>query len=101
MGDLPMSRYIEADTLQVRSFLHQKSFYGRFGKPSWKLKFYGGFNHQVVWGNEQDYYTNDYTLSPIETYFYVITGKRYSVTDIFKQERQGNHLGSIDLRLGI
>lgn len=34
MGDLQMSRYIEADTLQLGSFLHQKSFYGRFGKPS-------------------------------------------------------------------
>lgn len=98
MGELPMSRYIEADTLQIRSFLHQKSFYGRFGKPSWKFKVYGGINHQVVWGHEQDYYSADYNLTPIETYFYVITGKRYS-NGYIQEERQGNHLGSVDLGL--
>ena len=81
---------------RLKSYLHQKSLYGRFGKPSWRLKLYGGFNHQVVWGNEQDYYNDDYTLSPIETYFYVITGKKYS-NGIIQDERQGNHLGSIDI----
>jgi hypothetical protein len=98
MGDLPMSRYLEADTLQIRSYLHQKSLYGRFGKPSWRFKLYAGFNHQVVWGHEQDYYNADYTLSPFETYFYVITGKRYS-NGYIQEERQGNHLGSIDIGL--
>jgi hypothetical protein len=96
IGNLSMSRYIEADTLQIRSYLHQKSLYGRFGKPSWRLKLYGGFNHQVVWGNEQDYYTDDYTLTRLETYLYVITGKRFS-NGYIQQERQGNHLGSIDI----
>jgi len=67
MGDLQMSRYLEQDTLLINSYLHQKSLYGRFGKPDWKIKLYGGFNHQVVWGNEQDYYTEDYTLNPFET----------------------------------
>jgi len=95
MGDLPMARYLESDTI-ITSFLHQKSLYGRFGNPSWRFKIYGGFNHQVVWGNEQDYYNEDYTLEPIETYFYVITGKRYYGGHI-QAERQGNHLGSIDL----
>ena len=92
----PWSRYEDGDTAQLKSYLHQLSLYGRFGKPSWKLKLYGGFNHQVVWGHEQDYYNDDYTLSPIETYFYVITGKKYTNGSI-QEERQGNHLGSIDL----
>jgi hypothetical protein len=101
MGTLPLgatswSRYEEGDTIQLESYLHQTSLYGRLGKPSWKLKLYGGFNHQVVWGHEQDYYNEDYTLSPIETYFYVITGKKYSNSSI-QEERQGNHLGSIDI----
>ena len=98
MGDLQMARYILQDTLTITSYLHQKSFYGRFGHPSWRLKFYGGFNHQVVWGNEQDYYLDNYTLTPFETYFYVLTGKRYTNGYIL-EERQGNHLGSIDLGL--
>lgn len=98
MGEVSMNRYWDADTIQVYAYLHQKSLYGRFGKPSWRLKLYGGFNHQVVWGHEQDYYNDDYTLSPIETYFYVITGKRFS-NGIIQSERQGNHLGSIDIGL--
>ncbi|MFZ2340211.1 MAG: capsule assembly Wzi family protein [Bacteroidales bacterium] len=98
MGDLRMARYLEQDTLLINSYLHQKSLYGRFGKPGWKIKLYAGFNHQVVWGNEQDYYTEDYTLEPLETYLYVITGKKFS-NGYIQEERQGNHLGSIDLGL--
>jgi len=36
-------------------YLHQKSFYGRLGKPNWLFKFYGGFNHQVQWGGTLKY----------------------------------------------
>jgi len=31
----------DEDTLLVKTFLHQKSLYGRLGKPSWNLKLYG------------------------------------------------------------
>jgi hypothetical protein len=98
MGDLQMARYILHDTLMITSYLHQKSFYGRFGRPEWRLKLYGGFNHQVVWGNEQDYYLDDYTLTSLQTYYYVVTGKKYS-NGYIQSERQGNHLGSVDLGL--
>ena len=98
MGTKEMSRYILHDTVSTISFLHQKSLYGRFGKPSWKMKLYGGFNHQVVWGDEQKYYLDDYTLTPVQTYFYVITGKKFT-NGYIQEERQGNHLGSIDLGL--
>lgn len=84
------------DTISVNTYLHQKSFYGRFGKPSWKFKLYGGFNHQVMWSNGQELYDEDYTLSIFNSYLYVITGKRYSYGDI-QSERLGNHLGSIDI----
>ena len=98
MGDKVMDRYILHDTVNATSYLHQKSFYGRFGKPAWRLKLFGGFNHQVVWGDEQDYYLDDYTLTPQQTYFYVISGKRFT-NGYIQSERQGNHLGSIDLGL--
>jgi hypothetical protein len=98
MSNLSLSRYIE-DTLYLNSYLHQKSFYGRFGKPYWKLKLFGGFNHQVVWGHEQEYYNDiNYTLTPLETFIFVLTGKKYSSGNI-QEERQGNHLGSIDIGL--
>jgi hypothetical protein len=98
LGDMQMSRYILHDTLILGAYLHQKSLYGRFGKPSWRLKLYGGFNHQVVWGHEQEYYLDNYALTPLETYFYVITGKKFT-NGYIQQERQGNHLGSIDIGL--
>lgn len=98
LGAKDMSRYILHDTVSTNSFLHQKSLYGRFGKPSWRLKLYGGFNHQVVWGDEQNYYLDDYDLTPLQTYYYVVTGKKFD-NGYIREERQGNHLGSIDLGL--
>lgn len=98
MGDLQLTRHIMEDTLTLPSYLHQKSLYLRIGKPSWKLNLYGGFNHQVVWGSEQEYYLDDYKLKPWETYLYVLTGKRYS-SGYIQDERQGNHLGSVDVGL--
>lgn len=96
LGDLQLIRYIMDDTLTLTSYLHQKSLYGRIGRPTWKFRLYGGFNHQVVWGSEQKYYLDDYKLKPWETYFYVLTGKRYS-SGYIQDERQGNHLGSVDV----
>ncbi len=99
MGNVQMRRWFDdSDTVQIRTYLHQKSFYGRFGKPGWKIKLYGGFNHQVTWGNENDFYTRDFYLSPISTFGYVLTGKRYN-SGFIEQTRLGNHMGSIDLGL--
>ena len=99
MGNVAMRQwFVEGDTIPVNTYLHQLSLYGRFGKPSWKIKLYAGFNHQVTWGNEQDFYTEDFTLSSLETYYYVITGKRYS-NGIIEATRLGNHLGSLDIGL--
>ena len=39
-------------------YLHQKSLYGRIGKPNWPIKFYGGFNHQAQWGGSKRYLKN-------------------------------------------
>lgn len=81
------------------TYLHQKFLYGRFGKPEWKLKLYGGFNHQVVWGNEKEIMGEDFILNGFETFLYVNTGKAYN-HDTIQSTRIGNHLGSIDLGLG-
>ena len=87
---------LDGNILKVDTYFHQKSLYGRFGKPEWKLKLYGGFNHQAFWGNEKDYYGDIFTLSPLKTYLYVITGTPYGNADI-PSSKIGNHLGSIDL----
>ena len=87
---------LDGNVYKVETYFHQKSFYGRFGKPEWKLKLYGGFNHQTFWGNEKDYYGDIFILSAFKTYLYVITGTPYG-TDIIPSSKIGNHLGSIDL----
>jgi hypothetical protein len=98
LGDAPMWgwQHMQGDTVQISTYLHHLSLFGRFGKPSWKFKLYGGINHQVVWGNEQDYYDEDFKLSAFGTYLYVITGKKYSNGRI-QDTRLGNHMGSVDI----
>lgn len=78
------------------TYLHQKSLYARIGKQDNKLKLYGGFNHQVVWGNEKKIMGDDFTLSTFQTFIYANLGKKYN-GDSIKQTRVGNSLGSIDL----
>ena len=52
------------------TYLHQISLYGRFGKPDWKLKLYGGFNHQVIWGNEDEIMGEGYGLNYIQKHIF-------------------------------
>jgi hypothetical protein len=99
-GWLSDKQMFSGDTARVniKTFFHQVAFYGRLGKPHWKIKLYGGFSHQAIWGHEEEYYNEDFTLSWVETYLYVITGKRYD-KGVIQSTRLGNHLGSIDLGL--
>jgi len=97
IGDMPVNM-LDGSEDNLNTYLHQKSLYGRFGKPEWKLKLYGGFNHQAQWGSEPQYYGSYYTLSDLECYWYVISGKAYGTNNI-PTSKIGNHLGSIDLGL--
>jgi hypothetical protein len=58
--------YATGDNI-VNTFFHQKSFYARLGKPSWRLKIIGGFNHQAFWGNEKKQNPRNFNLSVLET----------------------------------
>jgi hypothetical protein len=92
--------HIQGETVpHTPTYLHQKTLYGRFGKTNWRLKLYGGFVHQVVWGNEKEIMGTDYELSTFQTFLYVNTGTAYS-HDSIVNTRIGNHLGSIDLGIG-
>jgi len=95
IGNVPVHK-IDGNISDLKTFLHQKSLYGRFGKPEWRWKLYGGFNHQAQWGSEPEYYGNYYTLTNKECYWYVISGKPYG-TDNIPTSKIGNHVGSIDL----
>jgi hypothetical protein len=92
-------------------YLHQKSFYGRIGKPNAMIKLYGGFNHQVQWGGtlkfpdpKNEFSNKGKIASGLRDYLYVILGKsmavqgdtaKYGINDGWN--RLGNHLGSVDL----
>jgi hypothetical protein len=95
IGEIPVN-LLNHSMEYLKTYFHQSSLYGRFGKPEWKWKLYGGFNHQAIWGNEKTYYGDIYTLSTFKTYLYVITGTPYGTNSI-PRSKIGNHLGSIDL----
>jgi Capsule assembly protein Wzi len=76
-------------TTNINAYLHQKTLYGRLGKPSWPVQLYAGFNHQAVWGGDQQIWSNGLTVK--QAYQGVIVGSS------FGQSRIGNHVGSIDL----
>ena len=92
-------------------YLHQKSLYGRIGRPNWPIKFYGGFNHQAQWGGSKRYLKNykpsggGLPTNILNDYFNVIIAKSlagaggdtatYGVNEGFN--RLGNHLGSLDV----
>lgn len=85
------------------TFFHQKSFYGRFGRDDWNINLYGGFNHQVYWGSEKEIFGSHFTLTPLETFGYVVTGFPYGYTEKNRiqipRSKIGNMLGSIDVGL--
>jgi hypothetical protein len=94
----------------INAFLHQKTLYGRIGKPSSKINLFGGLNHNVSWGGEAKVKKGgefDYYPSGINTYFYVITllkDRTILATDPNSSwddlgYQFGNHLGSLDLAI--
>ena len=97
-NDRPFTKHVK---------LHQKSFYARLGKNSWKIRMYAGFNHNVQWGGESPFYSIDGKLPDgFKNYIYVVTGKRGTITNSpttsdFDANRVGNHLGTVDIGVDI
>lgn len=93
IGEVPVQYKHLDNNIFIYAWWHQKSFYARLGKPSWRLKLYGGINHQVYWGQEDKVFGKSYTLSNWQTYLYVVTVKTYQNSKVGKQ------LGSLDMGL--
>ncbi|GAB3264882.1 hypothetical protein GCM10027347_32270 [Larkinella harenae] len=92
------------------SYLHAKALYLRIGKPSWKIRFYGGVSHYVQWGGYSKYLTNNHSFNgriPVSWLAYskvVLPGKASNngqFTPFDTINRYGNHLGSIDFAMEI
>ena len=88
----------------AETYYQQEQLYGRFGKPNWRLKLYGGIYHEVYYGGEKNIYgSNVFLLSPFQSLIYAAIGKTYNspknVNNRGAQSKVGNHLGSVDLGL--
>ncbi|MCK8493523.1 capsule assembly Wzi family protein [Spirosoma sp. RP8] len=93
------------------SYLHQKYIYARLGKPSWRMRFYGGLNHQVQWGGHADYLVgtqlavNGHLPTSFQDYLSMVIGhypdalQNDRFTDFDGTNRVGNHIGSYDVAL--
>jgi hypothetical protein len=118
-GNFAHGWFGDADSVK-NYWLHQKSFYARVGRPSWKVKFYGGFNHQVQWGGRpaKPFYDpiSNQTISKFGSDFAafvkVATGVSLgsgandwtNQTGVSANEagnRSGNHLGTVDIGMEI
>lgn len=112
MGVIAHGWFEDSDRLVKDSYLHQKYFYGRLGKPTWPVRFYGGFNHQVIWAGYADpkvlgpvVSMNGKLPSSLSNFPAVLFGTRGDPMDktitSFEWNRIGNHLGSVDAALEV
>jgi hypothetical protein len=92
MGTEPISKRSYIFNNEAFTQIHQKSFYVQLGRTDSKLKLSGGFNHNVQWGDERNFFTN-WGLSNLSTAFKAVTGGTH------KQSKVGNHGGSIDQKI--
>ena len=114
-GNFAHGWFGKGDSVQ-NVLLHQKSLYVKIGKPNWKIRMIGGFNHQVLWGGRptKPFYDNisKQVISnfgnDFPTYLNAVSGVSLSKsgkgwdnqTGVAGNEagnRSGNHLGSIDI----
>lgn len=98
--------WFEEDRYINNMLLHQKALYGRFGKPHWRLKLYGGFNHQVQWGGNTERLAgsrikNNQLPNHLSDYIDVVTGTTLGnrsnvdtnrISSFDRENRIGNHL---------
>lgn len=106
--------WFEYDRFIKGSMLHQKALYLRLGKANWKVAFYGGMNHQVQWGGNNEtlpgeFIRNSQLPASFHDYIDIALGNslgnrrvdttKYSPFDA--GNRIGNHLGTIDLGMTI
>ena len=116
-GNFAHGWFGKGDSVQ-NVLLHQKSLYVKIGKPNWKIRMIGGFNHQVQWGgyptkpfyDELSGQTISRFSSDFSSFIKVVTGVSLNrkgqglnsgAPSNEATNRAGNHLGTIDLGLEI
>ena len=97
-----------------KSYLHQKTLYGRLGKPEGSFHLQVGLVHQVMWGGEADYLVNNPVAingklpSTFKDYVRGVVlaqipedGRSSRITTFDGINRIGNQLGHFDLALDL
>lgn len=92
IGNEPISQRSYTFAEYAFTNFHQKSFYLQLGRLDSRLKLAGGFNHNVTWGDENNFFTS-WNLSEFKTAIKAISG------GVHKQSKVGNHIGSIDQKI--
>ncbi|MFT4095288.1 MAG: capsule assembly Wzi family protein [Niabella sp.] len=98
MGKLTVRARLDS-VKHLHSYYHEKSLYLRIGKPGWKLKLYGGVNHEVEFGNEKEINGPQFDLQGLNYLWYVFSGQTYGGQNGLIRSKVGNHLGSVDQAL--
>ncbi|CAG5069906.1 hypothetical protein DYBT9623_02643 [Dyadobacter sp. CECT 9623] len=71
------------------TYFHQKSIYIKLGRYRHRLNLFAGFNHQVMWGSEDQIFSGGLKME--QAYSYIVFGKPWAAS------RVGNHFGTIDV----
>jgi len=94
MGNIKV-QFGELNGEYLPNYFYHMDVYGQLGKPHWKLKLYGGINHDAIWGSDDQVFSGDYRLkTDLEAFWYVLLGKNIGGSNYIS--KIGNHLGSID-----
>lgn len=101
IGDtnIGLTSYVTHET----AYYQQNSIYLKLGRPNWRLSFYGGINHHVMFTDERKVYGSYFTLSLPQVFIYSAIGKTYYPPDPTDLEQRplvskvGNHIGSVDM----
>ena len=108
LGGVAHGWFESSDKIITGSYLHQSWLYGRLGKPTWRFRLYGGFNHEAVWAGETtpgnpSVPADGKLPSSLKFLPNVALGIRgidvdpkFQTVNNFEGNRIGNHLGSID-----
>ena len=125
VGWVPLTRWLYLNALYAQgwfeydrfirgSMLHQKALYLRIGKATGKLWLFGGMNHSVQWGGNNEslpssFIRNSQLPASFHDYIDIVLGSslggrnvdttKYSPFDA--GNRIGNHLGTVDLGMEI
>jgi len=109
LGGVSHGWFESSEKIITGSYLHQSWLYGRLGKPAWRFRLYGGYNHQAVWGGETTPGNPSVPLDgklPSSLKFLpnvafgirgIAIDPKFNSPNNFEGNRIGNHLGSIDL----